>query len=409
MTKILLSAFVLLHISTAFAVPHLDLEMESSEYRELLIKMSKNKKLKMVQDDGIERALKLGERLSQWIAYVNQARSPETAIRLTSAATRRGIPIDTPNVYNPAIIKAQTDKVLAEMPLKMKEIIMATGAYPTDVVIDDETFITHGRALDRNYQQAARYKTLSPYRFQYQGLAADDMRGYYYLTKNKLGKEELRDVALIPEAQLPLVIDALNKLCINARNSANSCKSRVDKAVADNKLAEAYGSYYPSGKKIWDAFFVIPTSARRKDVKWTGDVMTVPFNTPTIERFRPYLQTNIEEEFRFGTWGLKLNFGSFSNGPLLVFQPGVVPHVNGLGGNQIVMDSNQPIEEYESQWTIRHEFGHVIGLPDCYHEFFDTKLDAFVNYQLDITDLMCSRAGNMNERIYNELKGAYKR
>jgi len=91
-----------------------------------------------------------------------------------------------------------------------------------------------------------------------------------------------------------------------------------------------------------------------------------------------------------------------------VFQPGVVPHVNGLGGNEIVMDSNQPIEEYESQWTIRHEFGHVIGLPDCYHEFYDVSQQAFVNYQLDITDLMCSRAGNMNERIYNELKRVYK-
>jgi hypothetical protein len=73
------------------------------------------------------------------------------------------------------------------------------------------------------------------------------------------------------------------------------------------------------------------------------------------------------------------------------------------------MDSNQPIEEYESQWTIRHEFGHVLGLPDCYHEFYDVNARAYVNYQLDITDLMCSRAGNMNERIYKELKEAYEK
>ncbi len=102
-----------------------------------------------------------------------------------------------------------------------------------------------------------------------------------------------------------------------------------------------------------------------------------------------------------------MNFGNYSSGPRLVFEAGVVPHVNGLGGDTITMDSNQPIEEYESQWTIRHEFGHVLGLPDCYHEFYDVDLKAYVNYQLDITDLMCSRAGNMKERIYLELKKAY--
>jgi hypothetical protein len=103
-----------------------------------------------------------------------------------------------------------------------------------------------------------------------------------------------------------------------------------------------------------------------------------------------------------------MTFGNYPNGALLKFEAGVVPHVNGLGGNEIVMDSTQPIEEYESQWTIRHEYGHVIGLPDCYHEFYDSELGAFVNYQLDVTDLMCSRAGNMKERIYKELVRVYR-
>jgi hypothetical protein len=70
-----------------------------------------------------------------------------------------------------------------------------------------------------------------------------------------------------------------------------------------------------------------------------------------------------------------MNFGLFPNGPLLVFETAVVPH--------------------------------VIGLPDCYHEFYDTNLEAYVNYQLDISDLMCSRAGNIKERIYTELKKVY--
>ncbi len=56
---------------------------------------------------------------------------------------------------------------------------------------------------------------------------------------------------------------------------------------------------------------------------------------------------------------------------LLYFQKGVTPHVNRLGGNVIIMDAAASIEEYAIRWAIRHEYGHVLGLPDCYFEFYD--------------------------------------
>jgi bacillopeptidase F (M6 metalloprotease family) len=71
------------------------------------------------------------------------------------------------------------------------------------------------------------------------------------------------------------------------------------------------------------------------------------------------------------------------------------------------MDANQSIEEDDSKLVIRHEFGHILGFPDCYHEFYDTELDGFVNYQLDTTDIMCSGTGAMTERMYKELKRVY--
>ena len=44
-----------------------------------------------------------------------------------------------------------------------------------------------------------------------------------------------------------------------------------------------------------------------------------------------------------------------------------------------------------------------MGLPDCYFEFYDEQNQMGVSYQIDTTDLMCSRAGNFNERLYKEL------
>lgn len=399
-------ATALLISGSAMAVPHLDLEMTSEEYRIHLKELSKNKTL-TVDDPAITASIKLGERLSKWIATINASRPADSAIRLTSATTRRGTPIETPSIYSPSTIKADAQKIVAALPEAMKSVITSNGDLPTSTGIDDETFIKHGRLLDRNYQSAARYKSVNAYRYAYIQAAANDVRGYYYLKTNKITASELKDVTTIEAAKLAPIKDALAKICFNSGDSLESCQKKVDAAVKSNSLSAFYTKYFAQAEKNWNDFFVIPANARRSDITWTGNVMSVPFNTPSIPKFIPYLQDNIEDEFRYNEWKLKMNFGSFSDGPLLVFKPGVVPHVNGLGGNQIVMDSNQPIEEYESQWTIRHEFGHVLGLPDCYHEFYDTKLQAYVNYQLDITDLMCSRAGNMKERIYTELKKAY--
>jgi hypothetical protein len=81
--------------------------------------------------------------------------------------------------------------------------------------------------------------------------------------------------------------------------------------------------------------------------------------------------------------------------------------VDKLGGNEITMDKNAPLSEYEVQWTIRHEFGHVLGFRDCYLEFYDSTEKAIVSYQFDVTNLMCSRQGHLKEIHYQELKRLY--
>lgn len=403
---IILSFFIA--TSVVAAPVHLDLEMTSDEYRAVL-KNIPSSHLKRMDDPSISEALKLGERLSKWIAKVNENRSADSAIRLTSAQTRRGIPIDKPNSYSPAIIKKETASIYAEVPKEITRVLRSSEELPVTIPMDDETFITHARRIDRNYQSAARFKSVDVYRSYYIQAATKDVRGYYYLKTNSIGEFELRDTAKIPANKLQDIRNALTLVCLNSVQNLDKCKSMTNDAFNKNQVDEFYKKHIQKSNQVWNDFFRIPSSARRKDINWSATVATVPFNTPEIAKFGPYLKDNIEDEFRFEGWSLKIKFGNFPFGPVLKFEPGVVPHVNGLGGNEIVMDSNQPIEEYESQWIIRHEFGHVLGLPDCYHEFYDTTAQAYVNYQLDITDLMCSRAGNMKERIYKELKKAYEK
>lgn len=392
----------------AMAIPHLDLDMTSDEYRKLLETKSGVLKNESPIDPRISYAISLGDRLSKWINLINETRSAEAAIRLTSATTRRSTPIEKPNTYSPEIIGKETQEIIDTLPQEMKEVLLSNNPLPSTTILDNEAFIKFARPLDRNYQSAARYKSVDEYRLEYIKAAAYDVRGYYYLTKNKITVESLKEISSIPEEKHEEIKEALIKICLNAEaETLESCQKMVVKAFETNTLANHYQQFFSIAQSNWDSFFIIPEYGTRRDIVWNEGMAVVPFNTPEIPKFIPYLQDNIEDEFKWGDWRLKVNFGIFEDGPRLIFEPGVVPHVNELGGNEIVMDSNQPIEEYESQWTIRHEFGHVLGLPDCYHEFYDVNLNAYVNYQLDVTDLMCSRAGNMTERIYNELKRVY--
>lgn len=145
------------------APPHLDLEMTSSEYREHL----KTYESLTEDDPAITRGLSLGSRLSQWITLVNQHRSESSAIRLTSSATRGGIPIDKPSTYSPTLIRERVQVILNDVPGEMKDILTSDSELPTTLPVDDVTFIKHARLIDRQYQSAARFKSI------------DQWRGYY--------------------------------------------------------------------------------------------------------------------------------------------------------------------------------------------------------------------------------------
>lgn len=395
----------LLLSTSVFAAPvHIDLEAPSFVYRDHLAKMPKTRKN---DHPAIAKALVWGNKLAKWLEHENARRDDSRQLRLTSQSTRRGIPIDAPSIYSEKTVEASLEELRAEMPATMTDVLDG-DEFPERLPLPDADFVVVARKVDRTYQTAARYKSLLPWMSYYQRAKAKDVRAFFFFRENGWTAERFADFAKFPEDMKVELRSQLRDLCLNSGETDLGCQRSVADAEVTKKLPELFTALYAEGERTWDDFFVIPDEAIRRDVNWrVPERAEIPFNTPEFERFIPYLRDNIQDEFRHGDWGLRLRFGTFANGPRLKFETGVVPHVDRLGGNNIVMDSNQSIEEYESQWVIRHEFGHVIGLPDCYHEFYDRNLGAFVNYQLDTSDLMCSRAGNMNERIFLELKRVY--
>jgi hypothetical protein len=199
----------------------------------------------------------------------------------------------------------------------------------------------------------------------------------------------------------------LLQMCQNSEGPMLDCAAEVEKSIAKKAAYEFYLKYLPGSQDIWDSYFSLHNP--RPEIEWTAAnplKMLVPFQDPKDSKILDFLRVNIQDEWKWDKWQLVLDFKSSAD-IHVEFEPGVTPHVNDLGGNTITMDNNTPLTEWDVQWTIRHEFGHVLGFTDCYLEFYDPKEKAIINYQLDVENLMCARSGRMQQRHYETLKNSY--
>lgn len=355
------------------------------------------------------KAIGGGEVLGKWLKKINENRRSDNQLRLTSSTSRGdGIPIDKPSKYGPKTIKTRLEKILSEAPKEMLDIIYENTSMTGTNPVTDELFIEHGRKISRVYQSAVRWETnIKKWLPYYKQNQRRDVRGFYYLKKETDLDGKLKNFKNLTTEEKKDIESHLYKICLNNKTSAERCKKTLEKAKKKDKLVKFKNKNWKKAKENWNSFWLI--TSPRKDVDWNSsspNSMKVTFKDPKNERIANWLKDNIEDEFKTKTWQMEFNFKDSGLGiSYLKFKPGVTPHVTG--GNVIVMDANSSIDEYSVKWTIRHEYGHILRLPDCYVEFYDEQEELAVNYQLDVTDLMCSRSGDFNKRIYDELKRVY--
>lgn len=393
--------------------PHLELDLSFEESQKLWKEHKVNSKYKNLKESKTEphiaKAIAGGETLGQWLKKINENRRSDNQLLLTSSSSRgSGIPIDKPSKYGPKTIKTRLEKILSEAPKEILEVIYNSASMPNKNPVTDEVFIEHGRKISRLYQTAVRWETtIKKWLPWYKKNQRRDVRGFYYLNKETDLNQKLGGFKNLSAEEQKSIKSHLVKLCLNDGASSEKCKKALKKSVRKNKLVKFKDKYWASAIKNWNSFWEI--ASPRKDVVWNStspNTMKVTFKDPKNETISQWLKENIEDEFKTDTWQLEFNLKKGGLGiSHLKFKPGVTPHVTG--GNTIVMDANSSIEEYSVKWTIRHEYGHILRLPDCYVEFYDEEEQVAVNYQLDVTDLMCSRSGDFNKRIYDELKKVY--
>lgn len=358
--------------------------------------------------DGLSTVIDMGTRNLDWLEHINSFRQEK--ISLSSKETQRGYPIDQPNEYNPTLILAQFNALKAEMPAELRTVIFENAAFTQNPPVPVPTYIEWCLKADRVYQSAARWRTMVPYLSQLEGRRKNDIRGYYFLSRLPNRAEKLRAFATQPnQAELRAWLVGV---CFNS-GSLSACEREVENKIASKADLEAYYlQKEPRARTLYRSYFEIPTYAPRSEYRWEAGPnntfrFVTPFQDPGSDAVRHFLRFNIEDEWKFGDWKLEMPFVNDSSLAQVEFEAGATPHVNGLGGDTITMDANQPLTEYDAQWTIRHEFGHVLGLPDCYVEFYVSERKLIMNYQIDVDNIMCSRRGHVKAENVEELKKAY--
>lgn len=389
-------------------LPHLDLEMSSEEYRDLTEAL-----LETEGDDPLKVILEKGKRNLDWIDFINAARANGNKLELSTPATQRGIPITEPSSSNRNIVMAQWDEVLTALPAQMVSILIDGADFSSTLEISDEDFLLHARLFDRTYQRAARWLLQEPYLAEYAEISGNDVRGYYFLANDPDAEINLQTYRKLPRDLQSKYEAALLGICRNAEQTLDACKTELNASLTrNNNAVPFFRKYNSTSAELWSSYFDIPTT--RTDVVWNSqnsNELVIPFLNPLRPTILNWLRDNIEDEFKWLDWRLKLDFQDTGDENMthVEFVPGATPHVNRIAGSIITMDGNRNIDEYSSRWTIRHEYGHVLGFPDCYLEFYDVVSATMINYQLDITDLMCSRRGAFKENHYDQLKRAYFR
>ncbi len=386
-------------------IPHLDLAMTGGEYQTAL----------KARDDGegkseLEPIIKMGKKFLDWLKLINENRPPEQKIFLSTPANQPGYPIESPRVSSPKIILDLFTKLKAELPNSIKGTILGSTSISQIAPVSDEDFVAWGLKIDTLYARASRWILQEPMLWGYAARKRTDIRGYYYLSQvTDLENKLIQWKNLSSEIQ-GQYSNWLKGLCFNSGNSETQCTSELETVIKkEGNPNSYYQSYVKNGKERWDELFLITHT--REDIHWTDPELTLlktPFKRPDSEEVLEFLRVNIEDEWRWGKWALNLDFidGGWDT-THIEFVPGATPHVNALAGSTITMDANQPLTEYHVRWTLRHEFGHTLGFPDCYVEFYDTNTHEMISYQIDTSNLMCSRRGKLQQKHYEELKRVY--
>lgn len=392
-----LIATTLLLITTQASLAHPDCVFHAAP-----VGSGHSSKQKKADSAVVNATIAAKEKLDELINLFNVFSSKN--IRVLAALSQVST-IEKPLQYSAQTIAKELNDLQATMSPELKKALFTDGK-PNLSKISESDLKNYGSKIAGLYELAIRYDLLIQRKSAYIEASTRDVRGFYYLYSKGIDENKLNQFNQFSSAEQEKIKSALIGTCRNSKIKASACAKELKTNIQNNSVSAFYTKYRNSSVINWNSFFQIPESAVRNDVTIRNNVLEIPFKMQKNNQMHDFAKS-IESRWKLAGLEVSLDFKDEKNIPNIVLKDNSVAHVNKLGGNDIIMNTSLDFQSFTSQRTLSHEFGHVLGLPDCYIEFYDEEEEAFVNYQLFKDDMMCSSNGKLTPRIIAELKKVY--
>lgn len=351
-----------------------------------------------------------------WFEKVNSERSAQNKLDLTTKDSSKGIPITDPLKSNTQIVSTRFNQLMSEANPLLTSVIASTEDLPSYAPVSDLEFIKTIRSFDILYQHTIRWSIARENLSWYINRSLWDIRGHLFLKATADLQNKLANWPQLSNLEKTNFKIWLMGLCHNGDFEEAECDEVLSRAIKRGNALTFYQRVISFGEEMHQSFFQVSPTRIRPEIYWNENKKKLfsPFLLPLILpkrlEIKNWLSENIEDEWKGADFNLKLNFLLASENPIphIEFQSGVSAHVDRIGGDTITIDADHSINNLNQRWSIRHEYGHILGFPDCYLEFYDVKEGAMIYYEIDTDNIMCSRHGHVQYEHILKLQTVYK-
>ncbi|MBC7715282.1 MAG: hypothetical protein H7177_18190 [Rhizobacter sp.] len=280
----------------------------------------------------------------------------------------------TPMVVNLTEMKSSLDRIKTEM---------------SDDTYLQANYTTIALEVYYLFQGAMRYESSKCSLIQLSAKKINDITPYMNMKALCIDKENA-DICSV-ETLLNLNEDETN---IITKNSAQMCGVLADCKI--NFSAEAEVAVQKRFQaENFNKLFQLRDSHLKFNCQKEDDIVTMNIKVLKAdwdaEKLKA-LTSFVSETWSRSNFKLSIEIVTENTGDVIQIIPTTrtVSYVPDNNNRQIYL--GQLLDNFTMKSVLAHEFGHVLGFPDCYTEFYDSEKKSLIYYEIsrENTNLMCS-------------------